>query len=88
VSGVLKLFGPGEQPEVNGKKKTTLTKARYDGIKALVEAGEDGLTKDELVKRSKHGDAVNSLKNLAKKDRDWKRVLQFAGGTGKRHRIK
>ncbi|NLF73307.1 MAG: hypothetical protein GX575_30085 [Candidatus Anammoximicrobium sp.] len=87
-SKAVKLFGPGEQPEVNGKKKTTLTKARYDAIKALVQAGENGLTKDELVKKSQHGDAVNSLKNLAKKDRDWERVLQFAGGTGKRHRIK
>jgi hypothetical protein len=64
------------------------TKARYDAIKALIEAGEDGLTKNGLVEKSKHGDAVNSLKALAEKDRDWKRVLQFAGDTGKRHRIK
>lgn len=87
-SKAVKLFGPGEQPEVNGKRKPTLTPARYDAVKALIAAGESGLTKDELDRNSGHGDARKTLKRLAENDRDWRKALSFPGTTGKRYRIR
>jgi hypothetical protein len=86
-SKAVKLFGPGEQPEVNGKRKRTLTRAQYDAVGALIRAGENGLTKDELDRKSGHGDARKTLKRLAENDRDWRKVLSFPGTTGKGYRI-
>ena len=40
---------------------------RYNVIKALLDAGDVGLTGDDLVEKSGHGGAVNTLKALAKK---------------------
>ena len=87
-SKCVKLFGPGEQPEVCGKPKPTLTAARYDGVQTLIEAGDTGLTKDELDRKSGHIEARKTLKRLADSDRDWKCVLLFPGTTGKRYRIR
>jgi len=83
----VKLFGPGEQPEVNGKRKPTLTAARYDAVQALIEAGEAGLTKDQLDRQSGHTEARKLLKALANDDDDWKKVIRFPGTPGKGYRI-
>ncbi len=77
----------GDEPIVNGIRKARLTSARYDIIKTLLAAGENGLTGDELVNKSLHGGAVNTLKTLAKSDPDWGVVIQLAGGPGGRYRI-
>ena len=84
----VKLFGPGEQPVVRGKKKAALTKARYDVVKALLDAGEAGLHKDALAVKSKHSEPQKRLYELVK-DRDWKSVIQLPGrnGQGKGYRI-
>jgi hypothetical protein len=72
---------------VLGKPKRKLTTPQYNVVKALLEAGEVGLTKDELVSKSKHGDARGILTRLAEKE-DWKKVIHLAGLTGRRYRIK
>ena len=84
----VKLFGPGEQPVVKNEKKPILTKARYDVVKALLDAGEAGLHKDALAVKSKHSEPQKRLYELVK-DRDWKSVIQLPGtnGQGKGYRI-
>lgn len=81
------LSGPDQQPLVNGTRKPLLTMAQYDVVKVLLEAGVNGLTKDDLEYKSKHGDARKILKRLAAKDPDWQAVIHFPGSTGKRYRI-
>jgi hypothetical protein len=75
-----------EDPIVMGNQKPKLTHARYHIVKALLKAGEIGLTGDALVDQSGHEGAVNVLKALAR-DRDWKRVISLAGKPGGRYRI-
>ncbi len=81
------LHGPADPPIVNGKEKDPLTTAQYCAVKALLDAGDNGLTKDMLDKKSGHGDTRKILKRLAEKDPDWKNVIHFAETTGKRYRI-
>jgi hypothetical protein len=80
------LKGPGKQPTVLGKSKPQLRKAQYEVVKAAHDAhAAGGLTKDGLVEMSKHADAVNILKRLARSDRDWKEVIHLAGRPGGRY---
>jgi len=72
---------------VNGKRKPILTAARYDAVQALIEAGETGLTKDQLDNKSGHTDARKLLKALADDDPDWAEAILFPGTTGKRYRV-
>jgi hypothetical protein len=81
------LGGRGDQQLVRGKVKPRLTTARYDVIKELIDAGDKGLTGDDLVNNSGHGGAVNILKNLARSDRDWGAVILLPGRPGGRYRI-
>jgi len=80
------LGEPGDQPIVNGKIKPRLTLARYHIIDTLIDAAEKGLTGDELVNKSGHGGAVNTLKAMAR-DRDWGAAIQLPGSPGSRYRI-
>jgi len=82
------LRGREEEPIVLGKTKRKLTLPQYNVVKALLDAGDVGLTKDELVSKSGHEDARGILTRLAKKDPDWKQVIHFAGQTGGGYRIK
>ena len=77
----------GDKPTVRGKPKNPLTVPRYNVIKALLDAGENGLTGDALATKSGHGGAVNTLKTLAKGDPDWKAVISLPGKPGCRYRI-
>jgi hypothetical protein len=81
------LRGREEGPMVLGKTKEKLTTPQYKVVKALLAAGDEGLTKNELIGKSGHGDAVNVLKRLSHKD-DWQSVIHLAGITGGRYRIK
>ena len=54
---VVVLRDPSVRPVVRGFEKDPLTRAQYDVVKALWDAGESGLSKDELDRKSKHGDA-------------------------------
>ena len=87
ASAQVKLYGPAAEPTVKGTTKPRLTKAQYDVVCALIQGGEDGLTKDTLDKKSEHGDSRKIMKRLSDSDPDWKSVLLFPGTPGKRYRI-
>jgi hypothetical protein len=82
------LQGPNDPPLVCGREKRPLTRPQYDVVNALLEAGEDGLAKDQLDKRSGHGDARKILERLAKSDDDWNAVIEFPGVAGRGYRIR
>jgi hypothetical protein len=81
------LHGQGKCPVVLGKSKPVLTFAQDNVVTALLQAGEGGLSKDELARNSGHTDALGILRRLAGKDPDWAAVIRFAGQTGGRYRI-
>ncbi len=80
------LFGRNDSPVVDGKPKPLLTKAQYDVIRTLIEAGLVGLSKDQLIFASKHGGAVTTLRHL-RDDSDWADVLPLPGRPGRGYRI-
>lgn len=82
------LRGREAGPIVLDKTKQRLTTPQYNVVKALLDAGDAGLTKDELVSKSGHEDARGILKRLTDSDPDWKKVIHFAGQTGGGYRIK
>jgi hypothetical protein len=84
----VRLRGRSARPAVLNHLKRKLTTAQYDVVEALLAASDDGLSKDELATNSKHDDAVNVLKRLAKSDPDWGTVIRLAGKKGGRFRIK
>ncbi|MHC4399217.1 MAG: hypothetical protein ACYTG0_06035 [Planctomycetota bacterium] len=81
------LRGRKSRPIVLGKEKRVLTRARYDVVKALIDAGPHGLTKDLLDDKSGHTDARKILGALAKSDEDWGKVVHMPGQPGRRYRI-
>jgi hypothetical protein len=81
------LTGDGKPPIVRGQVKSILTKPQYNVMKALLDAKSSGLTKDQLVNNSGHGDARKILKRLADSDDDWKSVISFPGRPGRRYRL-
>ncbi|MFQ5734468.1 MAG: hypothetical protein ACE5KM_21240 [Planctomycetaceae bacterium] len=81
------LYTRNDGPVVRGNEKQKLTVAQYDVVLALLKAGETGLTKDTLDKKSGHTDARKILKRLTKKDDDWDAAIPFPGGSGKGYRI-
>lgn len=84
---VIVLDGPGKPITVKGNEKAALTDPQYHVIQALLEAGSPGLNKDQLVKKSGHGDAVRILKRIARIDGDWQEVIGLAGKPGGRYRV-
>jgi hypothetical protein len=82
----VELLGEGRPVRLFGKEKPPLTVAQYDVVKALIEAGPRGLTKDELELKSGRGGARKTLRLLLD-DPDWSRVVAMAGKTGQRYRI-
>jgi hypothetical protein len=79
------LISPSVRPFVLGRSKAKLTPAQFLVVKALMAAGEAGLTKARLLKVT--GDAMNVLKRLAKSDKDWAAVVQLPGRSGRRYRL-
>jgi len=73
------LSGPDDEPIVYGVRKKRLTWARYDTIKALLDAKRN-LSKKELDKKSGHKDARKFLKKMAAKDEDWARAIIMPEG--------
>lgn len=70
-----------------GVEKPPLTEAQYNVIQCLLEAGENGVNKDELVLKSGHSDARGIISRLAK-DENWNKALSRPGKTGRRYRIR
>jgi hypothetical protein len=81
------LRGRSEGPRVLGREKQPLSQAQYDVVKALLDADGRGLSKDELDRKSGHGDARKILKRLADADPDWAAVIHCPGKTGGGYRI-
>jgi hypothetical protein len=82
------LRGPGDPVIVCGKEKSKLTRPQYDVIKALLAAGEDGLSKDKLDECSSHNYAYKILQRLRDSDPDWAKVIQMADRAWGRYRIR
>jgi hypothetical protein len=76
------LRGRTEPPLVLGREQPTLTSAQYDVIKALLDAGEKGLSQNELIRKSGHSDARHILERLARKSAEWAKVIFLPGKTG------
>jgi hypothetical protein len=76
-----------KKPLIRGKEQARLSRARYDVVKALLDAWPESLNKDELPVKSVHSDAVNILKNLRKLNADWKSAIELAGTKGAGYRI-
>lgn len=77
----------GDVPIVRGKPKQRLTWAQYHVVKALLEAGNDGLTKNQLDSKTKRTDARKILKRLHDSDPDWAAVIHMPGIPGRHYRI-
>ena len=83
----VRLFGLNDRPTIDGIAKSKLTMPQYNVVQTLIEAGEHGLGKDELIRRSGHSDAIGILKRLADDDADWEHVISFARKPGGGYRI-
>lgn len=81
------LGRPGDPVTVLVKLKPRLTLAQYHVVQALLNAGDNGLTKDQLDINSGHSHARKILKRLACSDPDWAAVIQMPGISGRRYRI-
>lgn len=78
------LGKPGTPCRVLNKEKPALTDAKYAVVKALLDAGKEGLTKDALeAVRSSARRILNDLRE----DPDWAEVILMAGQTNGRYRI-
>lgn len=75
----------GDPCTVNGKPKKALTDGQHAVVAALIEAGDEGLTKDaiEAVRSS----ARRMLDDL-RKDSDWAGVIIMPGQTNGRYRVR
>jgi hypothetical protein len=75
------LRGRGEPPIVCGVEMKTLTEAQYAVVTQLLKAGDAGLSKGRL-KAKAGGDAVNTLKRLARSHAMWQKVIRLPGRNG------
>jgi len=84
-SQVVVLGEKGMPCKVLNVDKPKLTAAQYEVVEALLDAGEEGLTKDalETVRPS-----ARRILNELKKDPEWDEVILMAGQTNGRYRIK
>jgi hypothetical protein len=87
ASSRVQLYGRSDPPLIDGTPSAALTAAQYDVVQALLAAGEKGLTKDALDRKSGRGDARKILSRLAKRDPKWEAVIAFAGKSGMGYRI-
>lgn len=65
-----------QPPVINGNTKPMLTRAEFNILTALTEAGPRGLSMDDLYTKSGHSDGRKYLKKLAE-DVDWRSVILF-----------
>lgn len=89
VEGVLKEFGRvqlrGRDSNPNAfvdGSRAHLAPIQFTVISALVDAGEDGLTKDQLNTLSEAEDGIGTLKQI-RNNPTWKNVIKFPGGKGR-----
>jgi hypothetical protein len=80
------LHGPGQPPTVLGQPMPILSDARYTVVEALIEAGPEGLSKDQIEIKVNSA-ARKTLKKLAESDPRWAKVIQLPGLPGMRYRL-
>lgn len=85
VDAVVLGKSKGDPCMVLGKEKPALTDGQHAVIEALLEAGDNGMSKDPL--EAVRSSALRMLRNL-RNDCDWEKVIQMAGKTNGRYRIK
>lgn len=79
----VELGTEGDRPIVEGRKWHGVPNDReYAVLRALADAGQDGLTTAELVERSGIADAVAVLRRLRKRDPEYWRIIQTPGRKG------
>lgn len=85
----LVLGEPGDRPLIWGVPVSTegVTWRRRKVLKALLEAGPDGLSMTELADKSGEDGAVGMLTDLLAKHAAWRRVVHMPGGPWKRYRL-
>ena len=75
-------------PIVLGEQQTRpLTDAQRDVLQTLIEAGQSGLTKDMLDKRSGRSEGRKILARLAESNEAWKKALVFPGKARNGYRL-
>lgn len=79
------LGRPGEPCTVNGRDKKALTDGQYAVLAALIEAGDEGLSKDAI--EGVRSSARRMLDDL-RKDSDWASVIVMPGQTNGRYRVR
>jgi hypothetical protein len=79
------LGRPGEPCIANGNQKKALTDGQYAVVRALLDAGDEGRTKD-FIERLRPS-ARRMLDDL-RKDSDWAAVIIMPGRTNGRYRIR
>lgn len=84
TKGPVVLTSPNAVVLVSGKSKGPLNYPEYKVMKALVEAGPDGLSKDQL--EIVQADARRILNRL-REDPDWAAVIHMANTKGNRYRL-
>lgn len=82
----LVLEGPGRAPVIFGRPAGKLTPKQYKVVKALQDAGPEGLPKSRLVRESGVGDARGILTRL-RKDPAWGRVIIMSGAGREGYRL-
>jgi len=77
----------GEKAMVHGRPCQPVTLATHDILKALLEAGPDGLNKDELDAHSGHPNARQYLRRLLDREPVWASIVKLPGRPWGRYRI-
>jgi hypothetical protein len=83
----VRLNGQEQRPTVDGIPKKRLSQAQYNVLQALLESNDEGLSLDQMRRKSGHMDAPGILNRLAKSDPDWDSVISMAGIPGAGYRV-
>jgi hypothetical protein len=74
------------QPIVNGVRQRRLTEAQFDVMKAVRDAAPDVLTKEGLIDKSGHQDAVGVLRRLLHDEPVYRTLMALSGRERKGYR--
>ena len=86
---VLDLGGPHDPPVVLGvRQRRVLTDARRHALEAMLRAGPNGLTKDQLDAQSGHSETRKILLRLAESSAQWREIILFPGDARNGYRLR
>jgi hypothetical protein len=82
------LHGQGKRPEVLGVEVDPLNASDYRIIQALLDAGDEGLSKDKIDAKANVTNGPTNLRRLRMQaERTWGLVIKMAGEKGKKYRV-